>query len=45
MDHLVNHETYHPGNIAAMLRQLDLRGVSTDYIYFIRERHRPGSSR
>ncbi|CCQ96509.1 Nuclease inhibitor [[Clostridium] ultunense Esp] len=35
--HIVNHGTYHRGNIAAMLRQLGQTGVSTDYIYYLRE--------
>ncbi|WP_169907837.1 DinB family protein [Priestia abyssalis] len=35
--HLVNHGTYHRGNITAMLRQIGHRGVSTDYIYFMRQ--------
>lgn len=35
--HLVNHGTYHRGNIAAMLRQLGQTGVSTDYIIYLRE--------
>lgn len=34
--HIVNHGTYHRGNIAAMLRQLGQTGVSTDYIYYLR---------
>ncbi|KMY52993.1 hypothetical protein AC623_02460 [Bacillus sp. FJAT-27231] len=36
--HIVNHGTYHRGNITAILRQLGGKGVSTDYIYFLRER-------
>jgi uncharacterized damage-inducible protein DinB len=34
--HIVNHGTYHRGNIAAMIRQLGYQGVSTDYIYYLR---------
>ncbi|MCA1055019.1 DinB family protein [Rossellomorea aquimaris] len=37
LHHLVNHGTYHRGNIAAMLWQLGERSVSTDYIYYVRE--------
>ncbi|MNL09512.1 DinB family protein [compost metagenome] len=29
--HIVNHGTYHRGNITAMLHQLDQKGVPTDY--------------
>lgn len=29
--HIVNHGTYHRGNISAMLHQLGHKGVSTDY--------------
>ncbi|ACU03978.1 DinB family protein [Pedobacter heparinus] len=29
--HIVNHGTYHRGNITAMLYQLDQKGVPTDY--------------
>ncbi|GAA3314276.1 DinB family protein [Ectobacillus funiculus] len=35
--HIVNHGTYHRGNISAMLRQLDTKSVSTDYIFYLRE--------
>jgi uncharacterized damage-inducible protein DinB len=35
--HLVNHGTYHRGNLAAMLRQMGHPGISTDYIYFLRQ--------
>ncbi|MBE3554365.1 MAG: hypothetical protein IMW85_05085 [Thermicanus sp.] len=35
--HIVNHGTYHRGNIAAMVRQLGQTGVSTDYIDDLRE--------
>jgi uncharacterized damage-inducible protein DinB len=29
--HVVNHGTYHRGNITAMLRQMGYASVSTDY--------------
>ncbi|MFC7371050.1 DinB family protein [Fictibacillus iocasae] len=35
--HLVNHGTYHRGNLSAMLRQQGIPGASTDYIYYLRE--------
>ncbi|WP_421382266.1 DinB family protein [Bacillus salacetis] len=38
LQHLVNHGTYHRGNISAMLRQQGYPGHSTDYIYFLREK-------
>lgn len=36
--HIVNHGTYHRGNIAAMIRQLGLSGISTDYIQYLRSK-------
>lgn len=33
--HVVNHGTYHRGNITAMLRQLGEQGTSTDYVFFL----------
>jgi uncharacterized damage-inducible protein DinB len=36
IQHLVNHGTYHRGNIAAMIRQSGYQGTSTDYITFLR---------
>jgi uncharacterized damage-inducible protein DinB len=36
IQHLVNHGTYHRGNIAAMIRQSGYHGTSTDYITFLR---------
>lgn len=35
--HVVNHGTYHRGNITAMLRQQGHSGVPTDYIFYIHE--------
>lgn len=32
--HVVNHGTYHRGNISAMLHQMGYKGVPTDYIFF-----------
>ncbi len=33
--HVVNHGTYHRGNVTAMLRQQGECGVPTDYVYFL----------
>lgn len=33
--HVVNHGTYHRGNITAMLHQQGQKGVSTDYIFYL----------
>jgi len=38
LQHLVNHGTYHRGQIATMLRQLGAKPNSTDMIAFYRER-------
>jgi len=38
MQHVVNHGTYHRGQVIAMLRQLGAKGASTDLIAFYRER-------
>ncbi len=38
--HLVNHSSYHRGQIVTMLRQLDMQPVSTDLILFYRETKR-----
>lgn len=35
--HIVNHGTYHRGNITAMLRQQGHAGVPTDYIFYLYE--------
>lgn len=37
--HVVNHGTYHRGNISAMLRQMGHAGASHDYIYFLFEQN------
>jgi uncharacterized damage-inducible protein DinB len=39
--HVVNHGTYHRGQVATMLRQLGAQAVSSDLIYFYRERNTP----
>jgi uncharacterized damage-inducible protein DinB len=38
LQHLVNHGTYHRGQVATMLRQLGAKPVATDLIFFYRER-------
>ena len=38
LQHLVNHGTYHRGQVATMLRQLGAKPTATDLIYFYRER-------
>lgn len=37
MQHVVNHSTYHRGQIAAMLRQLGSEPVATDFHVFLLE--------
>jgi uncharacterized damage-inducible protein DinB len=38
MQHVVNHGTYHRGQVTTMLRQLGAKGTTTDLIFFYRER-------
>lgn len=38
LQHLVNHSTYHRGQVATMLRQLGAKAQPTDLIAFYRER-------
>jgi uncharacterized damage-inducible protein DinB len=38
MLHLVNHGTYHRGQITTMLRQLGAQPILTDLVHFYRER-------
>jgi len=42
MQHLVNHSTYHRGQIALMMRQLGVEPVATDFHVFLVEGYRPG---
>jgi uncharacterized damage-inducible protein DinB len=37
MQHLVNHGTYHRGQVTTMLRQLGTKAVALDLLYFFRE--------
>jgi uncharacterized damage-inducible protein DinB len=43
MQHLVNHSTYHRGQISLMMRQLSAKPLSTDFLIFLLER-RPQSA-
>jgi uncharacterized damage-inducible protein DinB len=36
--HLVNHGTYHRGNITAMIRTMGSNSISTDFIFYLREK-------
>lgn len=36
--HVVNHSTYHRGQIVTLLRQLGAEAVATDYVVYLRER-------
>lgn len=38
LQHVVNHGTYHRGNVTAMLRQQGHSGVPTDYLFYLMER-------
>lgn len=37
LKHILNHGTYHRGNITAMLRQQGHAGIPTDYIFYLYE--------
>lgn len=39
MQHLVNHSTYHRGQIVTMLRQIGVKPVGTDLVTYFREQH------
>jgi uncharacterized damage-inducible protein DinB len=39
MQHLANHSTYHRGQVALTIRQLDAEPVSTDFHVFLLEGH------
>jgi uncharacterized damage-inducible protein DinB len=40
MQHMANHSTYHRGQVATMLRQLDGEPLATDFHEFLVEGHR-----
>jgi uncharacterized damage-inducible protein DinB len=44
MQHMVNHGTYHRGQIVTMLRQLNAKPLSSDLIHFYRERSSAASA-
>jgi len=37
LQHVVNHSTYHRGQVTTMLRQLGATAIGTDYVTFFRE--------
>ncbi len=41
IQHIVNHGTYHRGNITSMLRQLGHAGASSDYVFYLYELDAP----
>ncbi|WFA03331.1 DinB family protein [Bacillus sp. HSf4] len=45
VNHVVNHGTYHRGNITSMLRQMGHAGTATDYVYYLLSRHESASSK
>jgi uncharacterized damage-inducible protein DinB len=45
MQHLANHSTYHRGQIALMMRQLDAEPLATDFHVFLVEGHQTAASR
>jgi uncharacterized damage-inducible protein DinB len=44
MQHVANHSTYHRGQVALMMRQLDAEPVTTDFHVFLVEGHREAES-
>jgi uncharacterized damage-inducible protein DinB len=44
LQHVVNHSTYHRGQVTTMLRQLGAKAVSTDLIAFYREHAKPATA-
>jgi uncharacterized damage-inducible protein DinB len=44
MQHLVNHSTYHRGQIALMLRQLDAEPLATDFHVFLADSAREAAA-
>lgn len=45
MRHVVNHATYHRGQVTLLLRQLGHQAVATDLVVYHRERHAPAPPR
>lgn len=44
VQHIVNHGTYHRGNIAAMLRQMGHAGTPTDFVFYLLEQKNKGAA-
>nr|WP_255679561.1 DinB family protein [Brevibacillus humidisoli] len=44
VQHVVNHGTYHCGNLTAMLRQMGYAGVPTDCEFFLFDQNNNGDS-
>jgi uncharacterized damage-inducible protein DinB len=44
MQHVVNHSTYHRGQVAVMMRQLDAKPVPTDFHVFLLESPPPAAT-
>jgi len=44
LQHVANHGSYHRGQVVALLRQLGARTVSTDMLFWDRERHAAAGS-
>jgi uncharacterized damage-inducible protein DinB len=44
MQHLANHSTYHRGQVALMMRQLDVRPLATDFHVFLVEGSRTSAT-
>jgi uncharacterized damage-inducible protein DinB len=44
MQHLANHSTYHRGQVALMMRQLDAEPLATDFhVFLMEELHEPAA--
>lgn len=43
--HVVNHSTYHRGQITTLLRQLDAKPVSTDFLFYYDEQRKAATSK
>ena len=42
MQHVVNHSSYHRGQVTALLRQLGAEPIPTDLLYFVDAENNPG---
>jgi uncharacterized damage-inducible protein DinB len=44
MQHLANHSTYHRGQVALMMRQLDAEPLATDFhVFLVESPHEPAA--